>query len=225
MAGKIVRAAEKFDLEDRLSRDLDAALVRRWNGIGHEEMGVRSISNWFNQKLMQVAYDEAGLSTLDSRIQSDYEALTEGDGMVKDSVMIELEGEGVDPEELIDHFVSGPTIYRYLTDNIGAEKEKEEEDKEWEADAIDYQIDKLNTTIEEALSSLESKGKLDIEGDFDSDVRVYVEDGCGRTSLSKALNQGYISKSDDSTNVEDSDQHDNGMSDESRSESRQAKLS
>lgn len=212
MVGKIRRANKKFGVDGRLSRDLDAALVRRWNGIGHEEMGVRAIANWFNRKVLEIAYDDAGLSTLDSRIQSDYEALTDDDEMVRESVEIELESEGVDPQELRDkYFVSGPTVYRYLTDHIGAEKESQKEESEWEEDAIEYQIDKLKTAVKEAMSSLDTKGEVSVVGDVEPEVRIYVEDECGRTTLTKALNQGYIcqSGSEDSDSNEDTDpEHD-----------------
>ena len=159
MSRKIEQVADKYNLETRLGQEIGDALVSRWVGNDPwEERGYRKIADWFNKLIIRSAYEEAGLTLIDSRIEADYEVLNGNDEVEKRSLVDELEKQGVDARDIINDFVGDTTVYRYLTEELGVEKQKEAEDsRTWSFDTIEDQIDGFGIDLRRALLRLTRK--------------------------------------------------------------------
>jgi hypothetical protein len=190
MIRKTVRAIDKYSIDQILNADPEKELIDRWKGINHEEMGVKSLADWFNKQIMKAAYGNTSKRIMDFRVAAEYEALTGDDDTARNELIDELDQEGIDAQELCDDFVSGPTIYRYLTDDLGAEKNQET--KDWETDSINHQVKKTNETVKEALSSLDQKDKIDLKDEYSVNVEVRVNDKNGTASVTQVIDNGHI---------------------------------
>lgn len=115
---KVGRLIEEYDLGE-----FGSELEARWTGEREERESLRTLSDVFNERLLQAAMEEAGLAPLPSEVTSKYEALTDDDvsaGM-RTEVERDLERNGVDVEALRSAFVTHQSIHTYLTDYRDAE--------------------------------------------------------------------------------------------------------
>jgi hypothetical protein len=194
---KVGRVINEYALADEVPFDtVDEYLARRWNGDGMEAVGVRKLADWINRSILKIEYDSVGLSTLESRVKSDYETLQSDNEMQRNSLEIELREAGVPVSDVEDAFVSGPTVYRHLTNCMGSEKVTEES-SEWERDRIEYHLEQLEDGVKAAFRSLRNKDEISFSGDLEVSVSVYVSDEGGESEVGveRALRRGYISDS------------------------------
>jgi hypothetical protein len=158
MTRKIESVAQKYNLETRLGQEIDDELVDRWKGDGRVEMGYRRVADWLNMEIIRSAYEDAGLTLIDKRIEADYEVLEGDDEVEKRSLVDELEKQGVDAKDIMNDFVGDTTVYRYLTEELEVEKQKEAEDsRDWSFDTIEDQIDGFGIDLRRALLRLTRK--------------------------------------------------------------------
>ncbi|SDQ77841.1 rod-determining factor RdfA [Halopelagius longus] len=174
---------------------LDGYLLARWTGRGEAESeGYKSLTEWFNRRLLARIYEEHGRTATDVRIESEYEALQGADDERRAEVADDLRRDGIDPETVGRSFVSWSTMRRHLTDCLDGEKPRAGATTEWEVNSVDVARGRLEEKVRAALRSLSSKDRL--RGAEDAAVAVDVTLSCpdcdAAVSMADAVERGYI---------------------------------
>ena len=161
---------------------LGQELEDRWLGRGYEEQSLRSLAEWFNERLLHRRLVDAGHDPLDGEVSNLYRLLSEADVTAGSRVDAEatLEEYGIDPEALRREFVSHQAVHTYLTEFRGASKERSATDRPGNArQTIQRLRSRLVAVAENNLDHLRAAGELSI-GEFTVllEVQVLCED-CG----------------------------------------------
>lgn len=194
---KVDIAVERYDLNGAgdVDESIDERLYARWTGEnGHDEHGYRTLTDWFNKRLLKQVYDANNRATIGTRLDSEYDALTGDDEITRQEVISDLEASGIDAEQVCEDMVSWSTMRHHLKDCVGGEKERQRGHSNWEQESIDVIRASTVEKTEKVLRSLASKGKLPGAGDVD--VAVQIQLTCPecptRVSLDEALERGYV---------------------------------
>ena len=159
-------------------------LEDRWLGRGYESQSLRSLADWFNERLLRAKIERGGGTPLDGEVANLYRLLSQDDvtaGMRVDAEAA-LERNDIDPETLQDEFVSHQAVHTYLTEFRGVSKEQATTDTdriEKARTTIQRLQSRLIAVIESNLTQLRNSGRLAL-GDFNVlvDVQVLCTD-CG----------------------------------------------
>jgi hypothetical protein len=202
MAGccKVGKAIDRYDLTtDVVSGDLNDYLLARWNG--HNEFpktGLQELTDYFNLRILKLVYTENDRRTIETQVESDYEALTGDDEIAKDEIIADLEQDGIDGEQLASDFISKTTLYRHFTNCLEAEKEdtNEKTDSNWEAESIQYALNNALDNSLKALKSLENKGKIPhaTKAEVSVPLMLSCPECTTRVRFKRAIDRGYICK-------------------------------
>lgn len=174
---------------------LDEYLLARWTGAdGREPVGYRTLADAFNRRLLTRVYDDHGRAAFDARIEADYATLTGDEELQRGELADDLIADGIDADRLRRDLVSWGTMATHLKDCLDGEKPQPTAATDWERRSIDIATDRARSKVEEAVSSLASKGVL--PADAAADVELQVQLGCTachtRVPLSIALERGYV---------------------------------
>ncbi len=174
---------------------LDEALLARWRGEGgYREQGYRTLTEWFNRRVLKRVYDEHGRETTGSRLESEYEALTDGEELTRLEVMDDLSSDGIDPETVLRDMISWSTMRMHLTECLDAEKETATATTDWERESIEIARRHAASKIEEAVASLGNKNR--VAGAEEASVSIDVSLECDQCSTSVplvvAMDRGYV---------------------------------
>lgn len=188
---------DRYDLEsaDPRYETLNEGLLRRWSGSEEREsIGYRPLTEWFHKRLLRQVFDEQGRETLGERIEHDYRALTSDDDIVREEVLESLAADGIDGGALREDLVSWGTMRTHLQDCLGGTKERETSSGEWERDTVAMARSFATGKVEDALSSLSSKGEVGSLEDVSVSVEVQLD--CvhcpSRVPFEVALDRGYV---------------------------------
>lgn len=194
---KVDRTIERYELEraDPRHESLNEGLLARWKGTdGHTAAGYRTLTEWFNKRLLKRVYDDRGRESIDAQIDADYEALTADDALIRDETIERLAADGIDGERLRDDMVSWGSMKTHLTECLNGSKERATARTEWERNSITVAREVAADKVDEALTSLANKDEL--RGIDSSTVEVQVRLQCDdcptRVPLDVALERGYI---------------------------------
>lgn len=194
---KVDATIDQYGLEtaDPRHESLNDGLLARWTGAnGHSDVGYRTLTEWFNKRLLKRVYDEHGREALDAQIDADYEALTSDDGLIREETIERLETVGIDGAQLLDDMVSWGTMRTHLNECLDGSKERSDARTDWEQNSISAAREVVVEKTDEALSSLATKGELD--GTRSSIVEVQIHLRCDkcptRVPLEVALERGYV---------------------------------
>lgn len=174
---------------------LDDALLARWRGEGgYREQGYRTLTEWFNRRLLKRVYDQAGRETTGSRLESEYDALRNGDELTRLEVMDDLSAAGINAESVLRDMISWSTMRMHLTECLEAEKETEAATTNWERESIEIARSHAASKIGEAVASLGTKNR--VAGGDDASVSIDVSLECEQCSTSVplvvAMDRGYV---------------------------------
>lgn len=174
---------------------LDEALLARWQGEGgYREHGYRTLTEWFNRRLLKRVYDQQGRETTGTRLESEFEALTAGDELTRLELMDDLATQGIDAETVLEDMISWSTMRMHLTECLDAEKETETATTQWERESIEIARTHAASKINEAVASLGSKNR--VAGADEASVSVDVTLECNQCSTSVplvvAMDRGYV---------------------------------
>lgn len=194
---KVERVVEGYDLDVASDRygSVDEYLQARWTGAdGRSADGYRTLAEWFNKRLLKHVYDEHARETVGLRVDSDYDALTGDDDLVRREVVDDLRADGIDGSALRDDMVSWSTLRHHLKGCLDGEKPTGVASSDWERESVRIARERTAEKVEEALRSLASKGDLP---DADrSEVAVQVQLSCPdcpvRVPLERALARGFV---------------------------------
>ncbi|MFC6873047.1 rod-determining factor RdfA [Halobellus marinus] len=186
-SSKVARLIGEYDL-DGLGDELEA----RWTGDGVERTSLRDLADYFNERLLEQALLDAGMSALESDVSTTYQNLTDDDVSpgVRTDARNRLEAGGVDVDKLESDFVSYQAIRSYLTDYRDAEYRRlsDEEKVEKDLQSIQRLMTRTLSVTEERIEKLRETGRVDVE-EFEVllDVQVLCQ-SCGEQySISEFL--------------------------------------
>lgn len=172
---KVERVIDEYDLEEWGDR-----LEAEWVGDGTERTSLRDLATEFNQAVLRAAVRDAGVSVLDTDVESLYRTLTDDDVSRSDAVRKrrELERAGVDIDDVRSDFVTHQTIYTYLTNVREASlPEEDTEDRiERKKETVQRLAGRTQVVTESTLEELGNAGEI---ADRDYEVFVDVRTICG----------------------------------------------
>ncbi|MFW5905857.1 MAG: rod-determining factor RdfA [archaeon] len=112
---KVARMIEKYDLSD-----MEQFLRERYMGIEAEQHSLRQLARSFNEEILKSAMVSAGMDVVDTEVKTLYDLLTdeESDAGEISVVRTRLEQHGLDPDEIMNDFVSHMAIRSYLQEYL-----------------------------------------------------------------------------------------------------------
>jgi len=197
---KVDRVIERYGLDgaDPRHGDIHDGLLARWTGgEGHAGSGYRTLTTWFNERLLRRVYDDHGRDVLGGRVEHDLTALTGDDDLRRAEIEESLEADGIDAGGVRSDLVSWGTMRTHLKECLDGTKDDDGGDRtgsDWERESIAMARSFAAEKVEAALSALSSKGELDgIEtASVAVQVRVACDDCPTRVPLDVALDRGYV---------------------------------
>lgn len=192
---KIDRVINQYGLNDPQHASVDGGLLARWHGEGnHREYGYRTLTDWFNKRVMRTVYEEHGRKTLGNRIESDYAGLTGTDDIVRNDIRSDVEADGIPVDDLIDDLVSWGTMQSHLKTCLDGNKAPEQSTSNWERDAIRKARDVAKQKANESLSSLAANGEIEDGASASVDIEIRLRCGeCPTTvPFEVAAQRGYV---------------------------------
>ncbi|GAA0511598.1 hypothetical protein SAMN04488066_10446 [Halorubrum aquaticum] len=197
MSCKIDAAIDEYGVDVAQSGydGVDDYLLRRWRGDdGRSADGYRTLTDWFNKRLLKRVYDEHNREATGVRLEGEYEALRSDDDLVRREVADDLRGDGIEVEELTASMPSWSTMRHHLNDCLEGSKPTETATSEWELESVRIAADRAAEKAEKAVGSLASKGEL-ADGD-DVEIDVDIQLTCPvchvRTPFREAVDRGYV---------------------------------
>lgn len=198
---KVDRVIDQYGLDatDPRYESIDTGLLARWTGEdSHAAMGYRTLTEWFNKRLLRRAYDDHGRDALGGRVEHDYDVFTGGEegesDLLREELEESLESDGIDAARIREDMVSWGTIRSHLLDCLNGEKQSGSDESEWERESVEMAKSFAKEKAESAVSSLGTKGKLD--GVDASSVSVGIRIQCDvcptRVPFEVALERGYV---------------------------------
>jgi len=186
-----IRSPDKFD-------SVDNYLVTRWCGLGDvQKTGLRPLTDWFNKRVLKSVYSRQKRHCIASHVGSDYNLLhssSKNQRSDRQVLLTDLHQDGIDGEAVSNDFVSTTTLYRHLINCLGAKKEREKSDTEWELNQVSYICDRANNDFKNVLTSLDNKERITGAADVDTNTTLYLKcPQCSReVSFERAIDQGYV---------------------------------
>lgn len=194
---KVDLVCDRYGLDGLETRyeSVDDRLLTRWTGAdGRSADGYKTLTEWFNVRLLKRAYDEHGRETVGPRLDAEYEVLTGDDDLARRELADDLAADGIDAAELTEDMVSWSTMRHHLKDCLDGEKESEKAATDWERESVDVARSVAAEKVADALRSLAAKGDLPgaDEAEIDIDVTLSCPECPTRISLVGALERGYV---------------------------------
>lgn len=170
---KILQVINEYGMED-----IEPELVERWTR-SKDRYSLRELSEFFNERVLESAMMAAGMNPIEGEVENYYRILT--DDEVSSGVKMEaknrLERHSVDVEAVQGHFVSYQTINRYLKNERGVERVRDDQEDEDVLEKGQQRLFSLQTRLvavtEKTLDQLRSRGALTL-GEFDVLVEVTI---------------------------------------------------
>lgn len=167
---KVARLITEYGLGSELGDELE----KRWTADGPERESLRTLANRFNERLLEAAVTDAGMTPVDGEVANLYRLLTDEDVSSGDRTEARrrLEKQGIDVEQLQSDFVTYQAIRSYL---------KEYRDAQYESDRQSSRPDNVIGTVQKLTARLRSVAEKNLNqlsgtdhlalGDF----RIFVD--------------------------------------------------
>lgn len=196
-AGKIGRVIRKYELTG-----VPAELATRWAGNGGDRYSLRSLADYFNERVLAAAVADAGVDSMPGGAENLYLVLTgeEGSAGERTELRRRLERDGVDVDALKRDFVSHQTIHTFLTDHLEERYEVDDDEQlRKDADRVSRLESRLAAVAGDAVERSDRVGRITV-----GDTEVFVETRvlcteCGETTTVQDLfeNGGCACQSSD----------------------------
>jgi hypothetical protein len=184
-SSKVARLISEYDL-DGLGEELEV----RWTGDGVERTSLRDLADYFNERLLERALIDAGMSALDSDVSTMYRNLTDDDVStgVRTDARNRLESNGIDVDGLESDFVSYQAIRSYLTEYRDAEYRRLSDDEKVEKDlqSIQRLMTRTLSVTEERIEKLTQTGRIDAD---EFEVLLDVQVLCGSCGVQYSISE------------------------------------
>lgn len=112
---KVARMIEKYDLSN-----MERFLRERYMGVEGEQHSLRQLAKSFNEEILKSSMVSAGMDVVDTEVKTLYDLLTDEDSDAGEISVVRtrLEQHGLDPDEIMDDFVSHMAIRSYLQEYL-----------------------------------------------------------------------------------------------------------
>lgn len=197
MGCKVDRLTDRYELTSPRSEDasIHTYLRRRWTGAdGREPEGYKSLTQWFNKRLLARIYENHGRDTVAAHLDTEYGLITDDDTVDRDELAADLATDGLDIEELDSELISWSTMRHHLKGCLDAEKEVPSASTDWEQNTVARAKQQTAEKAQSVLSSLTSKNRLPDadEAEVDVQVKLSCPDCSVRVPFEDAVERGYI---------------------------------
>jgi len=197
MACKVDRLTDRYDLTSPRSEDasIDAYLERRWTGAdSRDSVGYKTLTKWFNKRLLSRLYEEHGRDTMAAHLDREYQLIADGGDVERDGLAADLATDGLDIDEVNSELISWSTMRHHLKDCLEAEKELQSASTNWERNTVEMAKEKTAEKARSVLSSLTSKDRLPEaeRADVDVQVKLSCPECSVRVPFEDAVERGYV---------------------------------
>jgi hypothetical protein len=182
---KVAQVIERREME-QIAEQLESM----WLGRNRSELSVREITDEFNKRVLEDSLSQAGMVPLEGEIQNIYQLLSneENDSAASIQARDKLNAADIDTDGVENDFVSHQTMYRFLKNVRGVQKENSApsiEDKKRSAkNAVQKLQGRLRTVIRSNLDDLSKRDGFHL-GEFDVTISVTIS--CRNCGVSKNL--------------------------------------
>ncbi|AQL44347.1 hypothetical protein BV210_17200 [Halorientalis sp. IM1011] len=174
---KVARLIDEYGLGGAYGDRLESL----WTADGSERESLRALADRFNERLLDAAITDAGMSTVDGEVANIYRLLTDDD--VSSGNRIEarrrLEQHGVDVDQLERDFVTYQAIRSYLKEYRDAQYESDSQADRTESvvDTIQRLKSRTRSVAERSLDQLRGTDRITL-GEFRLfiDISVHCEE-------------------------------------------------
>lgn len=167
---KVARLLEEYGL----GSDFGDRLEELWTAEGSERESLRTLADRFNERLLESAMADAGMSTVDGEVANMYRLLTADDVSSgnRTEARRRLAENGIDVEQLERDFVTYQAIRSYLKDYRGAEYESGSETTRTDSviETIQRLKSRTRSVAEKNLEQLRETGRITL-GEF----RLFID--------------------------------------------------
>ncbi|WP_276256539.1 rod-determining factor RdfA [Halomontanus rarus] len=177
---KLGTVIDKYSIEQ-----LDDKIVQGWVGETEERMSLRELAKYFNKQVLRAAMQDSACQFVDDGVETIYALLTDDDAsmQVRQRVRTQLEDGGIDPDRVIEDFVSYQTVNRHLKQCHDVKRDAEPEtDGQYVRRRIQkvYALEnKLDAVMNDILEQLDSTGRISLS-DFETTIKMEIQcSNCG----------------------------------------------
>lgn len=167
---KVARLLEEYGL----GSDFGDRLEELWTAEGSERESLRTLADRFNERLLESAMADAGMSTVDGEVANMYRLLTADDVSSgnRTEARRRLAENEIDVEQLERDFVTYQAIRSYLKDYRGAEYESSSETTRTDSviETIQRLKSRTRSVAEKNLEQLRETGRITL-GEF----RLFID--------------------------------------------------
>lgn len=168
-SNKVTRVIEKYGLDG-----IGTELETRWTGEGQERASLRELTIFFNKRVLEKALLNAGMSAVETEIDTIYTNLTDDDVStgVKTETQNRLEQNGIDVDNLTRDFVSYQSIRTYLQETRDAEYKgvSDEEKITKDLENIQRLLTRTHSVTEERIDKLQKTDRIPT-----TDFEVFID--------------------------------------------------
>lgn len=179
---------------------VDDYLAKRWTGTdGRTSEGYKKLTDWFNKRVLKSIYEDHGRSTVSIHLEREYDIIINEDNIQRAELAADLEGDGMDIDELKQTLVSHGTIRNHLKNCLEVEKDTQSATKSTSTtreNAIASAKRMAATKTEDILPELAEDGVVPLadEATVDVEIRVQCPKCDTRVPIEDAIKRGYICK-------------------------------
>lgn len=187
-AGKVGRTVAKYDLHG-----LPGELAARWTGEEGERESLRSLADYFNERVLAAALRDAGVETVDDAGRL-YRVLTGEQGSAGDQTDLRnrLEREGVPVDSVTSDFVSHQTVHTFLTEHLDVSYGEDERPQvEKDAERINRLESRLAAVADDAVDRSDRTERITVgDAEVFVETRVLCTDCGGSFTVQSLLDRG-----------------------------------
>lgn len=183
---KVDRVAEKWGLDD-----VDGKLREQRQNA---EASLRDLEDYFNRQVLEAAMRDARAEMIEGEVENTYHLLTADDVSSGSRVEVKdrLRRSGVDPEAVVDDFVSYQTVRTHLQECLEVDTSLDSSVTKSEAKNTVFKLlSRTEVITERTIDRLRSAGQLVI-GDVDATLSLRIAcTECGEEyTFSRLLERG-----------------------------------
>jgi len=171
-SSKVARVIEEYGLDG-----MGAELEARWTAEGDDRMSLRDLADLLNERILERALLEAGMSTLKNDVETVYRNLTDEEVStgVETDTRNRLQRNGVDVETVESDFVTYQAVRSYLKEWRGAEYEglSDAEKIRKDIEVIQRIQTRTLSIAETRIENLDETGRIDV-GSFEVFLNMQV---------------------------------------------------
>jgi len=179
---------------------IDDYLAQRWTGSdGRSPEGYKKLTDWFNKRVLKAIYEKHGRSTVSIHLDREYNVIVNEDNIQRTELAADLEGDGMDIDELKKTLVSHGTIRSHFKNCLEVEKDTQASTKSSSNSrekAIASAKRMASSKTQDILPDLTETGVVPHadEAIIDVEIRLKCPECDTRVPIEDAIQRGYICK-------------------------------